>query len=194
MLTSAVSVTSNRPTALLALLQDKKALLLTGPAGIGKTHLLRTIAATFEGQRRLAPLLSASPLSKTIPLGVFLGAPGSIPEDRLSPGALIDFFTRQRSQAILLIDNVDQLDETSLFVVSRLIGTSGLPAVITVRDLNSVPHEITGLYDSGDLRHVVVEGLTDADVDELATHMIGGPLTPTPAPAFAPSPMGIHCT
>ncbi|WP_202862498.1 AfsR/SARP family transcriptional regulator [Antricoccus suffuscus] len=180
--TSALSVTSNRPSALLSLLDDKRALILTGPAGIGKTHLLRTLAATFESQHRLAPLLSASPLSKTIPLGVFLGTAGSIPEDRFTPAALIDFFTRQRSQAVLLVDNVDQLDDTSLFVITALIRTSGLPAVMTIHDLNNAPQEITALYDSGELSQVAVEGLTAADVDELAIHMVGGPLTPDTRP------------
>lgn len=180
--TSALSVTSNRPSALLSLLEDKRALILTGPAGIGKTHILRTLATIFESQHRLGPLLIASPLSKDIPLGVFLGTADSIPEDRLSPAALIDFFTRQRSQAVLLVDNVDQLDDISLFVITRLIRTSGLPAVITIHDLNSAPSEITALYDSGELSHVTVEGLTDADVDELALHMMGGPLTPDTRP------------
>ncbi len=175
-------VTSNRPSALVSLLRDKQALLLTGPTGIGKTHLLRTVAATFQTQQCLAPLLSASPLSKAIPLGVFAGTTGSIPEDRVTPAALIDFFTRQRSTAVLLVDNVDQLDEASLFVVTHLIRTSGLPAVLTVHDLGSAPHEITALYDAGDLSHVEVEGLTDTDVDELTTHMMGGPLTPATRP------------
>ncbi|XBH21899.1 transcriptional regulator [Jonesiaceae bacterium BS-20] len=177
-----LSVTSNSSSTLLTLLGEKRALILTGPAGIGKTHLMRTIAATLENQHQLAPLLTASPLSKTIPLGAFLGTDGSIPKDRLAPAALIDFFTRQRSQAVLLIDNADQLDDTSLFILISLIRTSGLQAVITTRDLNSAPEEIKALYDSGELNHVAVDGLTDADVDELAMHMVGGPLTPDTRP------------
>lgn len=179
---SALPVTSNRPGALLALLRSNQALVLTGPAGIGKTHLLRTIAATFEVRHWLAPLLSASALSQTIPLGVFVGTAGLIPEDRLSPAALIDFFARQRSRAVLLVDNVDQLDDASLFVITHLIRTSGLPAVLTLLDFNNAPKEIKALYDSGELSHVVVDGLTDTDVDELAAHLVGGPLTPDTRP------------
>ena len=171
-------LTSNQPEILFASLSVRRALMLTGPAGIGKTHLLRAASAHFEAHRFFAPILTASSLSQSVPLGVFAGAGRFLPHEWTSPAALIDQYTRHRSKTVLLVDNVDQLDEASLFVVAQLIRTSRIPAILTSRDLTEAPDEIRSLYDSGDMTEVVVNCLTAADADELGTQILSGPLTP----------------
>lgn len=170
---------SNHPDDLVALLHERGTLLLTGPAGIGKTHLLRALRTRFETPSCSARLIAATPLSRTVPLGVFVG---TLPEKWTTPAALIDHFTRQRSSTVLLVDAIDQLDEASLFVVGQLIRNSRIPTVLACRSLDEAPDEIRSLYDSGDLVEAVVGPLTDVDADELITHMIGGALTPDARP------------
>ncbi|MGB3410804.1 MAG: BTAD domain-containing putative transcriptional regulator [Microthrixaceae bacterium] len=179
---SLVAVTSNQPNSLGARVRNGETLILTGPAGIGKTHLLRAIGATFEARRCSAPLLSASALSRGVPLGVFAGQAGIGSGERSSPTALIDFFTRRRSMTVLLVDNVDHLDEASLFVVTHLIRTSRVPAILTSRDLTSAPAEIRALYDSGELSEVEMHGLSDVEAQEAITQMLDGSLTPDALP------------
>lgn len=171
-------LTSNHPDTLVQLLRDKGTLLLTGTAGIGKTHLLRAVSAHFEAQRFAAKVLSASSLSYSVPLGVFAGVDGATASEWTSPAGLIDQFTRHRSRTVLLVDNVAQLDEASLFVVAHLIRTAKIPTILTARDLVEAPGEIRSMYDSGDLTEVGVQSLTDADADELVAQLVGGPLTP----------------
>ncbi|MGM7698502.1 BTAD domain-containing putative transcriptional regulator [Microbacterium sp. A84] len=185
---TARSLTSNQPDTLAALLQDQRTLLLTGPAGIGKTHLLRAIRARFEAQRYTVSLLTASPLSNTLPLGIFTG---TLPEKWTSPAALVDHFTRHRSTTVLLVDNVDQLDEASLFVVSRLIRNSRMPTILTTRDLAGAPDEIRALYDSGDVIEIAVNPLTASDADQLVLHTIGGSLTPESRPRIFDMARGV---
>ena len=173
------SVTSNQPDILAALLRDHRALLLTGPHGIGKTHLLRAIRARVEAQRYTAAMLSASPLSLAVPLGIFTGV---LPEKWTTPAALVDHFTRNRSTTVLLVDNVDQLDDASLFVVSQLLRNSRMPTILTTADLAGAPHDIRALYDSGDLVEITVAPLSPSDADELVMLTIGGCLTPESRP------------
>lgn len=173
------ALTSNQTDALVALLRGQRALILTGPAGIGKTHLLRAVRARFEARHCLAPLLAASPLSQTVPLGVFAGV---LPQEWASPSTVIDYFARHRSTTVLLVDNVDQLDETSLFVITQLLRNSKVPTILTARDITRVPEGVQALYDSGELTEVPVEPLSDADADEFVAHMVGGPLTPDARP------------
>lgn len=168
-------LTSNQPGVLAALLREKGALLLTGPIGIGKTHLLRAIRTRFEAQRCTVSLLTASPLSQAIPLGVFIGI---LPEKWTSPAALVDHFTRHRSTAMLLVDNVQQLDQASLFVISQLIHNSRVPTILTATDIADAPEEIRDLYDSGAVTEITVHPLDPSEADDLVAHTIGGSLTP----------------
>ncbi|MGO2747302.1 BTAD domain-containing putative transcriptional regulator [Microbacterium sp.] len=173
------SLTSNQPDVLASLLRDQRTPLLTGPAGIGKTHLLRAIRARFDAQRCAVSLLTATPLSHAVPLGIFAGA---LPEKRMTPAALVDHFTRQRSSTVLLVDNVEQLDEASLFVISQLIRNSRMPTILTATDLAGAPDDIRALYDSGEVSEITVEPLSPSDADELVLHTVGGSLTPASRP------------
>lgn len=172
-------ITSNQPDVLAAVVRDGRMPVLTGPDGIGKTHLLRAIRAQFEAQRRAVSLLTATPLSNAVPLGIFAGV---LPEKWMTPAALVDHFTRHRSTSVLLVDNVEQLDEASLFVISQLIRNSRLPMILTATDLGGAPDDIRALYDSGDIGEITVAPLTSADADELVLHTIGGALTPASRP------------
>lgn len=171
-------LTSNHPDTLVELLCTHRTLVLTGPAGIGKTHLLRAISAHFEAQRFSAPVLSASSLSHRVPLGVFAGSAAPLSQEWTTPAPLIDHFSRHRSKRVLLVDNVGQLDEASLFVVTQLIHTSRIPTILTARDLTEAPPEIRALYDAGDLAEIPVGQFTAADADEFVARMLGGPLVP----------------
>ncbi|MGO2520559.1 MAG: BTAD domain-containing putative transcriptional regulator [Microbacterium sp.] len=176
---TARTLTSNHPDTLTTLLREQRTLLLTGPAGIGKTHLLRAVRARFEAQRYTVSLLTASPLSYAVPLGIFTGI---LPEKWTSPAALVDHFTRHRSSTVLLVDNVKQLDDASLFVISQLIRNSRIPTILTATNLSDAPSDICALYDSGEIVEVSVDPLSRSDANELVLHTIGGSLTPASRP------------
>lgn len=181
-------LTSNRPDALTALLRERQTLLLTGPAGIGKSHLLRGLIRQPESRQCAMSLMTASALSQAVPLGIFAG---TLPEKWTSPAALIDHFTRHKASAVLLVDNVEHLDEASLFVISQLIRNSRMSMILTTRELTSAPQEIRALYDSGEIVEITVDPLDDSDADELVTDTVGGVLTPETRPRIFSAAMGI---
>lgn len=167
---------SPRDTELLArLLRGRERILLTGTAGMGKTHMLRTLHTRFAAEGHSVSLLTATPLSRAVPLGIFTG---TLPDKWMTPASLVDHYTRSRSSAVLLIDNVQDLDDASLFVVGQLARSSRLPMILTARELTDTSAEIHGLYDSGELTEVSIKPLSPADLDHLVMHTIGGVLTP----------------
>ncbi|UFU07343.1 helix-turn-helix transcriptional regulator [Ruania halotolerans] len=180
---SGPAVTSNDAVRLLENLETHRGVLVSGAAGIGKSHLLRGVRALLEEAGRLAPVLSACSLGRGIPLGVFVGALDLPVEEMSSPGAVIDAFSRHRSSTVLLVDDVDHLDDASLWVVAHLIRTTGLPAILTSRGLSTAPDVVRDLYDAGAVVEVAVQGLPDRDALTLVARTMGG--APTPATGAA---------
>ncbi|UFU03753.1 LuxR C-terminal-related transcriptional regulator [Ruania suaedae] len=178
------TVTSNDAERLGEVLAERRALLLTGPAGVGKSHLLRALAGRLEEAGRAAPLLMPNSLGRGIPLGVFAGMLDLPPTALSSPIAVIDAFSRHRSSSVLLVDDVEHLDEASAWVVAHLAGTARMQVVLAARSMDQVPPVVHELYDRGELASAGVEELGTAEASELAVRIAGGRLTPTAAAAI----------
>ncbi|WP_370871482.1 helix-turn-helix transcriptional regulator [Nocardioides massiliensis] len=170
---------TDRTELLLSGLESRRALLLTGDRGSGKTYLLRAASSALGRAGRYAPMFSGSGAGATIPLGAFTGA-ADLPEDALSsPAAIIDAFSRRRTSTVLIVDDVDCLDEASLHVVVHLVATTRLPAILGAQDLTTSPGPIRRLYDSGDLSEWPLAPLSDGEAAELVRAELQGDLTPT---------------
>ncbi|MBF6618692.1 MAG: AAA family ATPase, partial [Patulibacter sp.] len=176
---TASTLTSNHPGHLLEVIERGEAALLSGTVGAGKTHLLRAVSTALTAAGREAPVFTASALGRGVPMGAFAGAADLPPEALGSPTAVIDAFSRRRSSTVLLVDDVDELDEASLYVVTQLITTAGIPAVLASRDLTETPEGIRALYDSGDLVETPLDPLPEAEAVALVSEALGGPLTPS---------------
>ncbi|MFW7413767.1 LuxR C-terminal-related transcriptional regulator [Demequina sp. SO4-18] len=153
------------------------AVLLTGPHGIGKSHVLRELAARAVAEG-LEPLrVSGSPAAASVPLGAFASVLREN-EGAQTPNTVIGTLTRRRSRALLLVDAADLLDESSQLVVGHLVRSAGMRAVLTARSVGDCPAELRSLYDAGLMAEVVVEGLADGPLSEAIASWLGGPVTP----------------
>jgi DNA-binding CsgD family transcriptional regulator/tetratricopeptide (TPR) repeat protein len=155
-----------------------RATVLTGPGGIGKSYRLRMARAALVAAGKHAPLIVGRASGASVPLGAFAGI-DDLPAAALdSPAAVVDAFARRRSETVVLVDNVDLLDEASLYVVTQLISTTLMPAILTARDLDTAPRSIHELYDGGHLTETVLLPLSDAEARRLLSDLVGGELTP----------------
>lgn len=155
-----------------------RATVLTGADGSGKSHTLRLTQVALSAAGVNAPLLVATISGSSVPLGAFAGVK-EIPVSALeSPAIVVDTFARQRSRSVLLVDNVDLLDDASLYVVTQLISSTHMPAILTLRDLGMAPQGISDLYDSGHLTETTLPALSDSEAEILLADLVGGEPTP----------------
>lgn len=155
-----------------------RATLLTGPGGIGKSHALRQAHDALVAAGENAPLVVGTAAGASVPLGSFAGITGLPAAALQSPTAVVDAFARRRTPSVLLIDNVDLLDEASLYVVTQLIATKRMPAILTSRDLSTATQSVRDLYDGGHLTEVTLSAMTDVEARVLISELVGGELTP----------------
>lgn len=161
-----------------AAVRQRRATIVTGPAGSGKSYTLRQTQALLEAAGENAPLIVGTASGSSVPLGAFTGTK-ELPAAALeSPAAVVDAFARRRSQSILLVDNVDLLDEASQYVITQLILTTRMPAILTARDFAVAPRGIHDLYDAGDLTETPLPPLSAAEAGALICDVVGGELTP----------------
>lgn len=155
-----------------------RATVLTGVDGSGKSHTLRQTQAALSTAGVNAPLVVGTISGSSVPLGAFAGIK-DIPAAALeSPAIVVDAFARRRSRSVLLVDNVDLLDDASLYVVTQLVSTTQVPAILTVRDLGMAPQGIGDLYDSGYLTETALPSLSDSEAEMLLADLVGGEPTP----------------
>jgi DNA-binding CsgD family transcriptional regulator len=160
-----------------------RAHLVTGAAGMGKTHLLRRLGVALVEAGVEPVAVNGSAAAGDVPLGAFaarLGAVATSPDESPAMG-LVRHLAQRRAGTVLLVDNVDRLDPVSLYVVTHLVHDARMRAVLTVREVTALPAGVHELYDGGVLVPVAVPPLSDGEAAALATATVGGPLTPRAA-------------
>lgn len=175
---SGQSETSPTIDRLYSSLDSGSAVVLTGPMGIGKTHVLKIVHERFTRAGRYAPIIRGSAPGAYIHLGPFARLSGLKLAGIPAPGAIIDAFVRDRATSAVLVDDVELLDEASLFVVTQLIAVDDLPVILATRDLNQAPADLQHLYDSEDLIEIAVEPLSDDEARTLIASHLEGDATP----------------
>ena len=162
-------------------LDAQRSVLLTGPAGVGKTHLARVAAAdqTSRG-RQLVEILGMSS-SASVPLGpcAHLVPPliGSVPVAALIAATLEALRCRSATTpVIVLADDVDLLDDASAILVADLVDVSGVAVLGTVRDPVRLPRPLAGLFRQSRLPIRAVRPLAPEAVAELSCLLADGQL------------------
>lgn len=154
--------------------------LLTGPAGIGKTTTATLVAARLDAAgdepvwvHGLAELTDVR-LGALSPLLARERGPRS-PTDRLL--ALHERLSRARS-TVVVVDDAQWLDPTSLGAVAQLVD-SGVRCVVTARDGVELPGVLARAADAGRLRRLQMAPLTLAETGQLVAANLAEHVAPS---------------
>lgn len=173
--------------ALVEAIEELGAVVLAGPAGVGKTRLVRELLAERRAAGWTTDWVAATPASSSIPFGAFATllpvfrtkrrapARDSVDVLLLARHAILD---RAAGRPYLLaIDDAHLLDEASALLAFQLAAaTEGVALVLSVRDKELAPEPVTALWKEGLGERVYLRPLTRAKVTKLLEVVLGGPV------------------
>lgn len=169
------------------LLQGGVSVVLTGPAGLGKTRLAAAVAHEWAADGGAVHRVVASPAGLPIPLAPFADLVGNaVGADAVlaARGALAEAARRvaaggQVRPALLVVDDLQLLDEASATVLHQLLVGGGILVLSTYRTAStSAPTALAveRVRQSPGVEHVDVPPLTDADIAQMTEGALGAPL------------------
>lgn len=154
-----------------------RAVVLRGPAGIGKTAVVRSVVAALE--RRGVTTLRAvtSETAQRLPMGALAGlfsVPfAGEPAERLV--AAVAAVRSARRDAVLVIDDAHLLDDESAAAVHHVAAARLLPVLATVRAEAPWPDAVRRLWRDELADLVDVPPLGRAECAEALARVLGGP-------------------
>lgn len=174
-----------RDRVLRSLLPSRpSATLLTGPAGVGKTHLARHCAARLQGRGFVIAPVTASPATRDVPLGAlvrFLPRDQPIPEPGVDALRAVATAIEQAREAplLLVVDDVHHLDPQSAWLLHDLVTSGGASLLATARTPEPVPAEVRALITAPGGTRVEVGPFSRGESDTVVERLLGGPALPS---------------
>jgi DNA-binding winged helix-turn-helix (wHTH) protein len=162
--------------------------MITGPAGVGKTRLARECVARIAAGGAPIVRVSGHAESSDVPLGAISHLlPADVLSSASAAGELARTIVFQRARtvfdelgggdrAVLLIDNVGQLDDLTCALLGSLLTTGSVFAIMTQRTDHHDGFVLHELVRSGQIAHVDLGPLDDTDLDVLLYRVLSGPI------------------
>lgn len=150
-------------------------ILLCGAAGVGKSRIARQALATAETHGHESRWVVGTSAAQTIPLGAFTAwaTPGVTDTIQLVRG-VIDALTTSSARPVLLgVDDVQLLDELSIFVVHQVVQRGAAKVLLTVRDEPSSA-ALQEMLKAGQFARLDIQPLTLDKTTALLSMTLGG--------------------
>lgn len=160
---------------------DLSGVLISGAEGVGKSRIARE-ALTATAERGLETRWTAGASSaRAIPLGAFSAwAPSGITDTLQLLRGVIDSLTESSSaaQVVLGVDDVQLLDDLSMFVVHQIVARGAAKVILTVRDGEPIPPAAQEIWATGKFERIDLGQLALDETTALLSAALDGPVDP----------------
>jgi DNA-binding CsgD family transcriptional regulator len=157
-------------------LVERRGLVLRGPAGIGKSHLMAVAVAEEESRGTPVATISASEAAHAIPLGALLPLLTRVDErgGERSESAVNRLRVRLAplTAGVLAIDDAHLLDPASIGLVHEQ-SRNGLVSIATLRADARVPEALHAVWRDADTDIIDVPAFDDDETRSFATARLG---------------------
>lgn len=157
--------------------------VLTGPAGVGKTRLAAEVAAGVAARGVLVHRVVASPASSPVPLAPFASLIGGAVGGDAVQAARTALGADGRAGAgdpLLVVDDLHLLDDASATVLHQLLAGGHVRMMATLRSTAlatvGVPPAVDRVRNEAGVEHVELAPLDDDDVVAMVEQALAGPL------------------
>ena len=157
------------------------AVVIAGPAGVGKSRLASDIIAAVASRGRPVLHVFGTQAGADIPFGAFVQL---LPDVGPDPGTTLHLLqmlskavadlTRDGKPLLLLVDDAHLLDPGSAALVYQLVQSQSCGLIASVRTPDIAPDPIVALWKDGAARRIDLEPLSREDCDALAASYLGG--------------------
>lgn len=149
-------------------------IVVAGPAGVGKTRLVRE-ALALANRRDTALWAQGSTAARPFPLGAFAGVL-DVPSGDAAATVGHALAQLGRTSAVLAVDDAHLLDDHSAIVLQRAALRHVVPVVVTVRTGETAPDPVTSLWKDDHLPRIDLAPLDLAGTNGLVARVLGGPV------------------
>lgn len=162
-------------------LRHGRSVVVTGPAGIGKTRALRDVGEALADQGVAVLRAVASPVAGRIPLGAI--APllpievVSLPASAARIAAVSAWFAALHGPVALVIDEAEHLDDESTVVVHHLVAGDDVAVLAAVRSHDASarpPVQLERLVRDGQMDTAWLPPLDEHEVGSALAHRLDG--------------------
>ncbi|GAA4839783.1 LuxR C-terminal-related transcriptional regulator [Actinomycetospora corticicola] len=158
--------------------RDHGAVVLGGPAGVGKSRLARELVARSAGP--VVGTARATASAQEIPLGALVDLLPRVTVDAAAPGvdhvrAALDALGAVPG-GLIVVDDAHLLDETSATVVHQLAHGGRARLVVTLRSGEPTPDAVTALWKDAEAPRIDLAPFTREQSAVVLETVLGGPL------------------